>query len=70
MFPHDPFGFCQVPLNTYFPEYTGGTDANKGANYILLQFVQLNRRPLSLYPKLFPPLLTPCHQQLTHFPVV
>ncbi|KAH8985759.1 guanine nucleotide binding protein, alpha subunit [Lactarius hatsudake] len=40
----------KVPLEDYFPEYTGGTDANKGAKYILWRFMQTNRARLNVYP--------------------
>ena len=41
----------QVPLDKYFPEYTGGTDVNKGAKYILWRFMQANRARLNVYPQ-------------------
>jgi len=31
-----------VPLEKYFPEYTGGPDINKAAKYILWRFTQTN----------------------------
>ena len=34
--------FHQVPLNEYFPEYSGGTDADEGARYIRDRFAVLN----------------------------
>ncbi|KAI0255643.1 G-protein alpha subunit [Lactifluus subvellereus] len=40
----------KVPLDKYFPEYTGGADVNKGAKYILWQFMQINRARLPVYP--------------------
>ncbi|KAF8267928.1 G-protein alpha subunit [Lactarius quietus] len=40
----------KVPLNKYFPEYTGGADVNKGAKYILWRFMQANRARLNVYP--------------------
>ncbi|KAH6893881.1 heterotrimeric G-protein alpha subunit, GPA3-like protein, partial [Coprinopsis sp. MPI-PUGE-AT-0042] len=40
----------KVPLERYFPEYTGGTDINKAAKYILWKFMQANRARLSVYP--------------------
>jgi guanine nucleotide-binding protein G(i) subunit alpha len=40
----------KVPLDQYFPEYTGGTDVNKGAKYILWRFMQANRARLNVYP--------------------
>lgn len=42
----------KVPLDKYFPEYTGGSDVNKAAKYILWRFTQLNRARLSIYPHL------------------
>jgi guanine nucleotide-binding protein G(i) subunit alpha len=42
---------CQVPLEKYFPEYTGGSDINKAAKYILWRFMQSNRARLSVYPQ-------------------
>ena len=41
----------KVPLEKYFPEYTGGTDINKAAKYILWRFVQTNRLQLCIYPQ-------------------
>jgi len=43
---------AKVPLEQFFPEYTGGADVNKGAKYILWRFTQLNRARLSIYPHL------------------
>jgi len=40
----------KVPLDKYFPEYTGGSDVNKGAKYILWRFMQANRARLNVYP--------------------
>jgi len=40
----------KVPLDRFFPEYTGGTDVNKGAKYILWRFMQANRARLNVYP--------------------
>ncbi|KAI9460345.1 G-protein alpha subunit [Russula earlei] len=40
----------KVPLDKFFPEYTGGTDVNKGAKYILWRFMQANRARLNVYP--------------------
>ncbi|KIM55445.1 hypothetical protein SCLCIDRAFT_1221134 [Scleroderma citrinum Foug A] len=42
----------KVPLEKYFPEYTGGADINKAAKYILWRFMQTNRAKLSIYPHL------------------
>ncbi|KAF9650225.1 G-protein alpha subunit [Thelephora ganbajun] len=42
----------KVPLERYFPEYTGGSDINKAAKYILWRFMQANRARLSVYPHL------------------
>jgi len=44
----------QVPLERYFPEYTGGSDVNKAAKYILWRFMQANRARLSVYPQCVP----------------
>lgn len=41
----------QVPLELYFPEYTGGSDLNKAAKYILWKFLQANRAQLRVYPQ-------------------
>jgi guanine nucleotide-binding protein subunit alpha len=41
--------FLQVPLSDYFPEYTGGTDADEGARCILTRFRELNHFPLQVY---------------------
>ncbi|KAH9957678.1 G-protein alpha subunit [Russula dissimulans] len=40
----------KVPLDKFFPEYTGGADVNKGAKYILWRFMQANRARLNVYP--------------------
>jgi len=40
----------KVPLENYFPEYTGGADFNKAAKYILWRFLQTNRARLNVYP--------------------
>lgn len=42
----------KVPLSLYYPDFTGGTDVNKAAKYILWRFTQLNRARLSIYPHL------------------
>ncbi|KAJ6571339.1 guanine nucleotide binding protein, alpha subunit [Mycena capillaripes] len=43
----------KVPLERYFPEYTGGPDVNKAARYILWRFMQENRvAQFSIYPHL------------------
>ncbi|KAG6826031.1 guanine nucleotide-binding protein subunit alpha [Tricholoma furcatifolium] len=42
----------KVPLERYFPEYTGGADINKAAKYILWRFMQANRARLNVYPHL------------------
>ena len=41
----------QVPLEWYFPEYTGGFDTNKAAKSIFWKFMQANRAQLSVYPQ-------------------
>ncbi|KZP26354.1 G-protein alpha subunit [Athelia psychrophila] len=43
---------AKVPLEKYFPEYTGGPDPNKAAKYILWRFMLANRAQLSIYPHL------------------
>ncbi|KAF4126864.1 guanine nucleotide-binding protein G(i) subunit alpha [Geosmithia morbida] len=40
------------PLGNYFPDYTGGSDVNKAAKYLLWRFNQVNRAHLNLYPHL------------------
>ncbi|KAH9034260.1 G-protein alpha subunit [Lactarius pseudohatsudake] len=40
----------KVPMDEFFPEYTGGADVNKGAKYILWRFMQANRTRLNVYP--------------------
>jgi len=42
----------RVPLEQYFPEYSGGADVNKAAKYILWRFTQTNRARLNIYPHL------------------
>ncbi|EDR00490.1 heterotrimeric G protein alpha subunit A, partial [Laccaria bicolor S238N-H82] len=42
----------KVPLERYFPEYTGSSDINKEAKYILWKFMQANRARLTVYPHL------------------
>ena len=41
----------QVPLENYFPEYTGGSNVNKAPKYILWRFMQANRARLNVYPQ-------------------
>ncbi|CAO3687377.1 unnamed protein product [Umbelopsis vinacea] len=41
----------KVPLERYFPDYTGGNDIEKGARYILWRFNQANRMKLTIYPQ-------------------
>lgn len=38
------------PLETHFPDYTGGNNINKAAKYILWRFNQVNRSGLNIYP--------------------
>jgi len=38
----------KVPLDKYFPEYTGGADVDKAAKYILWRFMQANRARLNV----------------------
>ncbi|KAH9067977.1 G-protein alpha subunit [Lactarius deliciosus] len=40
----------KVPMDRYFPEYTGGADSNRGAKYILWRYMQANRARLNVYP--------------------
>ncbi|KAK5112336.1 G protein alpha subunit [Meristemomyces frigidus] len=40
------------PLQTYFPDYSGGDDVNRAAKYLLWRFNQVNRAHLNLYPHL------------------
>ncbi|RHZ80365.1 hypothetical protein Glove_137g33 [Diversispora epigaea] len=42
----------RVPLEQYFPDYSGGSDINKAAKYILWRFTQTNRARLNIYPHL------------------
>ncbi|KAH6897845.1 heterotrimeric G-protein alpha subunit, GPA3-like protein [Coprinopsis sp. MPI-PUGE-AT-0042] len=42
----------KVPLEHYFPEYTGGMDINKAAKYFLWKFMQANRARVNVYPHL------------------
>jgi hypothetical protein len=51
----DHYHLEQVPLERYFPEYTGGSDINKAAKYILWKFMQANRARLSVYPQYVAP---------------
>lgn len=39
------------PLETYFPDYSGGNDLNRAAKYLLWRFNQVNRAHLNLYPQ-------------------
>ena len=41
----------KCPLETHFPEYTGGPDINKAAKFLLWKFQQQNRKGLMLYPQ-------------------
>jgi hypothetical protein len=41
----------QVPLERYFPEYTGGPNINKATKYVLWRFMQENRAQLSVFPQ-------------------
>jgi guanine nucleotide-binding protein G(i) subunit alpha len=42
---------AKVPLEKYFPDYSGGADVNKAAKYILWRFSQVNRAKLNIYPQ-------------------
>lgn len=39
------------PLAKYFPDYTGGDDADSAAKYILEQFEKVNKGRLKIYPQ-------------------
>ncbi|CAG8536015.1 14357_t:CDS:2 [Acaulospora colombiana] len=41
----------RVPLENFFPEYSGGPDINKATKYILWRFTQTNRARLNIYPQ-------------------
>ncbi|KAG6916393.1 hypothetical protein DXG01_007020 [Tephrocybe rancida] len=41
----------KVPLERYFPEYTGGPDINKAAKYVLLKFMHANQASVSVPPR-------------------
>ncbi|KAL8894323.1 MAG: hypothetical protein Q9207_008519 [Kuettlingeria erythrocarpa] len=43
---------ARSPLGSYFPDYSGGNDANRAAKYLLWRFNQVNRAHLNLYPHL------------------
>ncbi|KAI9220932.1 heterotrimeric G protein alpha subunit [Blastocladiella britannica] len=43
---------ARVPLDRYFPEYTGGPDLSKAIRFILSRFTALNRAKLKLFPQL------------------
>ena len=40
----------RFPLEQYFSDYTSGFDPGKAAKYILLQFSEVNRQKLKIYP--------------------
>ncbi|KAG9291788.1 hypothetical protein G9A89_012073 [Geosiphon pyriformis] len=42
----------EIPLEGFFPEYSGGSDIGKAAKYILWRFTQTNRARLNIYPHL------------------
>lgn len=42
------------PLSKYFPDYSGGTDTNRAAKYLLWRFNLVNRAHLNLYPQCVP----------------
>jgi guanine nucleotide-binding protein G(i) subunit alpha len=48
------------PLADYFPDYTGGGDVEKAAEYLLLRFNQANRAHLGLY----------CNLKLSDIPII
>ncbi|KAJ7083882.1 heterotrimeric G protein alpha subunit 2 [Mycena epipterygia] len=39
----------EIPLNCYFPEYTGGKNLQKATRFILSRFMEANRARLSVY---------------------
>ncbi|KAG8949204.1 Guanine nucleotide-binding protein alpha-2 subunit [Tulasnella sp. 424] len=41
----------KAPMDKHFSEYTGGSDINKAAKYILGRYTQANRAGLSIYPQ-------------------
>ncbi|KAF7364093.1 Heterotrimeric G-protein alpha subunit [Mycena sanguinolenta] len=41
---------AKIPLQRYFPEYTGGSDIREAAKFILWRFMQQNHARLSVYP--------------------
>ena len=43
---------AKVPLAACFPDYSGGNDVNRAAEYILWRFNQVNRARLNIYPHL------------------
>ena len=40
----------RFPLEKYFTDYASGNDPGKAAKYILLQFSEVNRQKLKIYP--------------------
>ncbi|KAG6839941.1 hypothetical protein C0991_010173 [Blastosporella zonata] len=40
----------KVPLEAYYPEYTGGADVKKATKYVLWRFLRANRARLMVYP--------------------
>lgn len=42
---------AKVPLNHFFPDYSGRDDPKKAAKYILWRFTQMNRAKLNIYPQ-------------------
>ncbi|TPX34578.1 hypothetical protein SmJEL517_g02874 [Synchytrium microbalum] len=42
----------RIPLSKHFPEYTGGSDVNTAAKFILWRFSQMNRANLNIFPHL------------------
>lgn len=39
----------KIPLERFFPDYTGGSDLNKSLKYILWRFNQTNRAKLKIF---------------------
>ena len=43
------YSFLQVPLEKYFPTYTGGVNVNEAAKHILWHFMKANRARIKVY---------------------
>ncbi|VDB96098.1 unnamed protein product [Peniophora sp. CBMAI 1063] len=42
----------KVPMEKFYPDYTGGANVNSGAKYILWKYMQMNRARLCVYPQI------------------